>query len=280
MAEVMPHAKQIMEGCLKVMQAYQQVKGQQVLHEEALMTIGAIVSAVGKGFEFFMPHFVEHMRTGLTCHEDVQVCLVTVRMISGLSSALGRGILQYSDTILEILYQHLQNPNVDRKIKAAIMPVFGDMALELKGEFEKYLGPVLQMLHQASLTKLSDGPADSEDWIDYINCLREGVLDGYSSIVHGLKDAGKLHLFKQSVNGALDFVQCITQDNAANETVLKATVNFVGDLVLAFQAELTAHVGGAPFLNMLIQAARRSSDPKTVESASWLETVIRRARSN
>merc|ERR1712176_46147 len=151
--------------------------------------------------------------------------------------------------------------------------------MELKGDFEKYLGPVLQMLHQASQTKLSDGPADSEDWIDYINSLREGVLEGYSSIVHGLKDAGKLYLFKQSVNGALDFVQCITQDNAANETVLKATVNFVGDLVLAFQAELTAHVGGAPFLNMLIQAARRSSDPKTVESAAYLENVIRRARS-
>ena len=69
------------------------------------------------------------------------------------------------------------NGKVDRKIKAVIMPVFGDVALAIAGDFEKYLAPVLQMLSEASKTKLSADVTDpNDDGVDYLNSLREGVM--------------------------------------------------------------------------------------------------------
>merc|ERR1719382_1847178 len=214
-----------MEETLKVISAYQQVKGgAAVLQEEALLLAAALANAVGTNFERFMPHFAPHLKAGLENYEDVQVCKMATGVIGDLCRALEGKIITYCDTILQILYTNLQNTAVDRKIKALIMPCFGDIALAITGQFEKYLAPVVKMLQEASNTKISDGPADNEEWIDYLNTLREGVFEAYTGIIHGLKESGKLHLFKEHVNGVLIFVNLVSEDLQANELVMNGAV--------------------------------------------------------
>jgi len=271
---IAPAADKIMEEALKVISAYQQVRGgAQVLHEEALLLIVALANAAGAGFERFMPHFAPHLSVGLQNYEEVQVCLTTTRMVGDLCTALEGKIVSYCDTILQILYINLKNPAVDRKIKAAVMTCFGDIAMAISGDFEKYLGPVVQMLREASSTRLADGP-DSEEWIEYLNSLREGVLEAYSGIIHGLKESGKLQLFKEHVNTVLMLVKEITEDQTSQMPVIKAAVGVVGDLVLVFQTELTAYVGKAPFLGQLVQLAIRSQEPKLLQNAQWLQGML------
>mmetsp|Transcript_85121 Transcript_85121/g.150554 ORF Transcript_85121/g.150554 Transcript_85121/m.150554 type:complete len:857 (-) Transcript_85121:127-2697(-) len=275
--EVAPVADKVMEEALKVITAYQQVRGgAQVLQEEALLLIAALANAVGAQFERFMPHFAPHLSAGLQNYDEVQVCLMTTGIVGDLCRALEGKIMTYCDTILNILYNNLQNTAVDRKIKAAIMTCFGDLALAIGGEFEKYLVPVVQMLREASSTRLADGPADNEEWVEYLNTLREGVLEAYSGIIHGLKDSGKLHLFKEHVNTVLTFVKDITEDKSASDSVMKACIDVVGDMVMVFQTELTAHVGTAPFLGQLVQFAARSQDPRLQQNAQWLQGMLQK----
>eukprot|EP00933_Yihiella_yeosuensis_P040602 TRINITY_DN34928_c0_g1_i1.p1 TRINITY_DN34928_c0_g1~~TRINITY_DN34928_c0_g1_i1.p1 ORF type:complete len:861 (+),score=189.92 TRINITY_DN34928_c0_g1_i1:119-2701(+) len=275
--QVQPAADRIMEEALKVISAYQQVRGgAQVLQEEALLLVAALANAVGANFERFMPHFAPHLRVGLQNYDDVQVCLMSTGVVGDLCRALEGKIIIYCDTILEILYTNLQNPAVDRKIKAAIMTCFGDIALAITGEFEKYLTPVVKMLMEASATRISDGPANNEEWIEYLNSLREGVLEAYTGIIHGLRDAGKLHLFKEHVNAVLHFVKDITEDSTVSESVMKATIGVVGDLVFVFQQELTAHLGQAPFLHQLVAYASRSTDPLVQQNAAWLRSLLQK----
>ena len=273
--KVAPLADQIMSEALKVISAYQQVRGgAQVLHEEALLLIVALANAAGSGFERFMPHFAPHLTVGLQNYEEIQVCLTTTRMVGDLCTALEGKVAKYCDMILEILYTNLKNPAVDRKIKAAVMTCFGDIAMAITGDFEKYLGPVVQMLREASSTRLADGPADSEEWIEYLNSLREGVLEAYSGIIHGLKESNKLPLFKEHVNTVLMLVKEISEDQTSQMPVIKAAVGVVGDLILVFQTELAAYVGKAPFLSNLVQIAIRSQEPKLLQNANWLQTML------
>eukprot|EP00435_Cladocopium_sp_Y103_P041747 s761_g11.t1 len=273
--QIAPLADKIMEEALKVISAYQQVRGgAQVLHEEALLLVVALANAAGSGFDRFMPHFAPHLTVGLQNYEEVQVCLTTTRMVGDLCTALEKKIGGYCDMILEILYTNLKNPAVDRKIKAAVMTCFGDIAMAITGDFEKYLGPVVQMLREASSTKLADGPADNEEWVEYLNLLREGVLEAYSGIIHGLKESGKLHLFKEHVNTVLMLVKEISEDQTSQMPVIKAAVGVVGDLILVFQQELTAYVGKAPFLSQLVQTAIRSQEPKLLQNAHWLQGML------
>jgi importin subunit beta-1 len=275
--KVLPAADRIMIETLKVISAYQTVKGgAQVLQEEALLLATATANAVGVEFERFMPHFAPHLRVGLQNYDDVQVCTMATGVIGDLCGALKGKIITYCDTILQILYTNLQNPAVDRKIKAAIMPCFGDIALAIQGDFEKYLAPVVQMLLEASNTRLQDGPANNEEWVEYLNTLREGVLEAYTGIVHGLKDAGKLHLFKEHVMSVLHFVQVISEDSSVSEAVMKAALGVVGDLVMGFQQELTMHLGNAPFLARIVEYAARCQDPGIRQNASWLQSLLQK----
>ena len=113
-----------------------------------------------------------------------------------------------------------------------------------------------------------------EEWVEYLNLLREGVLEAYSGIIHGLKESGKLHLFKEHVNTVLMLVKEISDDQTSQLPVIKAAVGVVGDLILVFQQELTAYVGQAPFLSQLVQTAIRSQEPKLLQNAHWLQGML------
>lgn len=277
--QIQPAANKVMEETLKVIAAYQQVKGTpNVLHDEALGLASELARAIGANFECFMPHFAPQLKVGLENFEDVEVCLNATRVIGDLCRALDDKIITYCDTFLQILYTNLQNTAVDRKIKAAIMPCFGDIALAITGQFEKYLAPVVKMLQEASITKVTDGPPDNEDWIDYLNLLREGVFEAYTGIIHGLRESGKLPLFKEHVNGVLLFVEMTSTDTTVSESVMKAAVGVVGDLVQAFQQELASHLGNAPFLVRLAEYASRSQDPRVKKDAQWLQGLLNQYR--
>mmetsp|Transcript_29930 Transcript_29930/g.80044 ORF Transcript_29930/g.80044 Transcript_29930/m.80044 type:complete len:868 (+) Transcript_29930:124-2727(+) len=275
----LPVADRIMEEALKVICAYKAVKGgAPVLQEEALLLVAALANAVGAGFERFMPHFAPHLQVGLANYEDQQVCFMAVGVVGDLCRALEGKMAAYCDTILETLYGNIVNGAVDRKIKAAIMSCFGDIALAIAGDFEKYLQPVVRMLQQAASTKITDSPDMSEEWVDYLNSLREGVLDAYTGIIHGLKESNKLHLFKEHVNGVLLFVKDICEDNSGtvSESVMKAAVGCVGDCLFSFQQELAVYVAGAPFLMRLVEYSSGCSDPGIRNTASWLQGLLQR----
>jgi len=274
-------ADQVMEGALQVVTAYQQVKGgAPCLHEEALMLIQTIAYGVGTQFDRYMPMFATHLKVGLENYEDVHVCSLSVGILGDLARLLEKDLLKYVEPFLEILYRLLVNEKVDRKIKSAIMPVFGDIALAIAGNFEKYLPPVLDMLHEASKTKLPADVTDPNDeWVDYLNTLREGVMQAYTGIIHGLKDANRLELFKAHVNNLITFVQDICNDKCTNEEVLKATLGVLGDVILAFQQELVVHLQTptfSPCLQNLVQFAARTSDPTTQRNGQWLQSLLQR----
>jgi importin subunit beta-1 len=273
---VLPLADRIMEEALKVIVAYQsQVKGGGI-QEEALMLIDALANAIGLHFERFMPHFVQHLRVGLQNFEATQVCLLSTAVVGDLCRALGGKIITYCQPILETLFSNLQNAAVDRKIKAPILICFGDIAEAITGEFERFLTPVVKMLQEASSTRLNSIPVVTEDWIEYLNSLREGVLDAYTHIIHGLREANKLHLFKEHVNGVLTFVSEISEDTTVSEAVMKATVGVVGDLVFAFQQELTMHLAGQQWLVRIFEYASRSSDVSIKQTAAWMQQLLQR----
>jgi hypothetical protein len=49
------------------------------------------------------------------------------------------------------------------------------------------------MLQQAQTVCSVVTDAEDEDMVEYINLLREGILEAYSGIIQGLNDASKVH---------------------------------------------------------------------------------------
>jgi len=277
--KVLQQASQMMDESLKVLFAYQQVKkSQQVLQEEALLLIIALIRVLGVNFEIFMQAFAPFLQVGLQNVEDTSTCHMSIIAVGDLCSALGKNIAPYSDAIIQLLYANLQKPNVDLKIKVATVACFGDMALAITDAFEKHLPGVVNIMEQAANIRFKDRLANDEEWKENVHSLREGVLEGYASIVNGLKGTNKLDSFKPYVMGIISFVKNIIEDPPVSGVVLKAALSVVGDLIIVFQRELMAHLvlHDLQFLTKLVEYASRFPDDTVVERAKWLGSLIQR----
>lgn len=193
------------------------------------------------------------------------------------ANMLGLVFAKYAEPLVQQLISNVHNKDVDRKIKLATIISLGDIALSLKSAFVPALDPVLQVLQMAGSTEISDIDLDNVDWVDYVNRLRESVLEAYISIMHGLNDGKEIGAFKNSVNAVLLLISRIVNDykrQVVSNDVMKQACSALGDLVSFFQKELTAHLKNAPFVEDIVRFASSSSDTNVASSLNWLRTGL------
>jgi importin subunit beta-1 len=87
----------------------------------------------------------------------LQVCLSTVGVLGDVCRNVEAEILPYCDEIMSLLVVNLGREDVHRNIKPNILSAFGDIALVIGDNFEKYLEAVLRVLKQAMSLSVSSG---------------------------------------------------------------------------------------------------------------------------
>ena len=80
----------------------------------------------------------------------LQVCIAAVGVVGDLCRALNAKLLPYGDDIMVQLVENLSNDSVHRSVKPQIISVFGDVALAIGVEFQKYFSVVMTTLSQAT----------------------------------------------------------------------------------------------------------------------------------
>ena len=116
-----------------------------------------------------MPHFRPFLSLGLSNYEEHQVCAVAIGVVGDICRALEAKVLPYCDEIVHLLLRNLQNPALNRNVKPPILSCFGDIALAVGGQFEKYMQVTMSMLVQASGTAIDP---NNPDLVDYLNQVR------------------------------------------------------------------------------------------------------------
>merc|ERR1711871_416213 len=223
-------ATQIMQSLLRVFSAPHAVS-----HEESFMAIGAVANATGEKFLIYMEHLKPCLIMGLRTFEEFNVCAVAVGICGDISRALGPQIKDFCDEIITCLLQLLQHPELNRSVKPAVISCFGDIALAIGDEFQKYLQVVLTMLGQAAQTQVPD---DDEDLIEYLNSLRDGILEAYTGIIQGLAEHKKEDMVQPYVPGMVALIKAIHDDQNRYDNVTKSACGVVGDLAHSLGAKV------------------------------------------
>jgi len=266
--------------CDAMMALFLQVFGAKnsTVHEEALMAVGAVSTATEAGFEKYMMHFRPFLSLGLSNYEEHQVCQVAVGVVGDICRALEAKVEPYCDEIVGLLLRDLQNPNLNRNVKPPILSCFGDIALAVGGGFEKYMQITMDMLVQASQTRVD---ASNPDMLDYLNQLREGIFEAYTGILQGLRTGDKAAAFEPYVIKALEFLgQLATelQTSPPSDEVMRAAVGVVGDLACTLGVRFKVLAKQAPhkdYLKLLLKEARSpNSSDSTKQVAMWAHQQI------
>ena len=222
------------------------------------------------------------LRAGLQNHEAYQVCAAAVGVVGDLSRSIEAKLQPYCDGIVNLLGANLTNAHLDKSVKPPILSVFGDIALAIGLQFERYVPTVMAMLDQASKTQID---TEDEDLAEYANSLRQGILESYTGILQGLNEregADQPQLqqllgpFSQNI---LRFVHELAQESlksaqtasgAITLAVEKAAVGVLGDLVYVLGAPVKQQL--APYrahFQPLFDACTRTGDQDTIALANW-----------
>lgn len=237
--------------------------------EEALLAVGALVNAMGTEFLKYMDAFFPYIETGLQNFTEYQVCTETVEVVGDLCRALGPYIAKYCDKIMFFLLNDLQAQNLHRSVKPSILSCFGDIALAIEGQFEKYLPYALTMLGSASSLSIQTQQvaADDEDMIDYNNALRNGILEAYSGLFQGFKsNKQQLSAFHDHAREIIGFIESIYQDPNRSDSVTKNAVWVLGDLADTLE-NAGPFFAEKPFYQKFLMECKQ--DASLGETAQW-----------
>lgn len=258
--------------------------GSSGVQEDTLLAVGVLIEVVGEKFTNYLPAFKDFLFAALHNPSEYQACIVAVGVVGDICRAIGRGVMEYCDSIMTFLLEDLSNPDVHRSVKPHILSVFGDIALAVGPEFKKYLNVVLQTLQQAAQAQVDKS---DYDMVDYLNELREGCLESYTGIIQGLKGDGKepspdVFLVKDHIIFMLTFIEAIALDEDHSDGVIAASSGLLGDLCSAFGGSFGANllklIDSKPKISDLLQEGRRSKTSKTKSLAVWATKEMRKLR--
>lgn len=249
------------------------------VQEDALMAVSTLVDLLGEQFLKYMDAFKPYLYMGLKNHQEHQVCVAAVGLTGDICRTLRAGSAPYCDEIMTLLLRNLNEASLHRSVKPQILSVFGDIALGIGAEFKKYLAVVLQMLNQAS--QLQVNPNDY-DMVDYLNELRESVLEAYTGIVQGLKGADRapnsdIRLLEPHIGGMVQYLTNIAADPEITDSTIAVLAGLIGDLCAAFGQPLLTFIDNE-HISKVLQDGKKSRTGRTKQLSTWAAKEMKKLR--
>eukprot|EP00560_Eucampia_antarctica_P001553 CAMPEP_0197832544 /NCGR_PEP_ID=MMETSP1437-20131217/15264_1 /TAXON_ID=49252 ORGANISM="Eucampia antarctica, Strain CCMP1452" /NCGR_SAMPLE_ID=MMETSP1437 /ASSEMBLY_ACC=CAM_ASM_001096 /LENGTH=868 /DNA_ID=CAMNT_0043435975 /DNA_START=24 /DNA_END=2630 /DNA_ORIENTATION=+ len=266
--DLVPCADAIMTNLLQVLQ----VKNA-TCHEEAFSAISAICTQLEADFEKYMAALQPFLMMGLSNFEAYHVCSIAVGLVGDIARNIEAKIQPYCNDIMSALMHALQNQTFHRSVKPPLLSCFGDIALAIGAGFEPYVQVSLMMLMQASQTR---APDDDEELFDYVNQLREGILEAYTGIFQGLKDGNRVEILLPYVEAITGFLELIAADENPDVEVLSKSAGLLGDIANSLGSRVKEQLS-KPFVNSILKEAHELGDQSTMETCTWANGEIQRA---
>jgi len=265
--ELLPYCDSIMTNFLQVLQSKNAT-----CHEEALSATSAIANILEGEFVKYMPSLQPFLMTGLRNFEAYQVCTVAVGLVGDISRAIEGAMKPFCDEIMSALIEALQNSALHRSVKPPVLSCFGDIALAIGAGYESYLQVSLMMLLQAAQTR---APEDDDDLIDYVNMLREGILEAYTGIIQGLKDGNRTDLVLPYIDAIMGFLEMLASDrkNDYDNEVLGKAVGLVGDIGSSLGGQIKEQIR-QPYVMELLKEGHATGDATIMDTCNWASSVV------
>jgi importin subunit beta-1 len=267
---VLPHTDSAMEvlcGVLSVKNCSCQ--------EECFSAISAITDTIEGDFVKYMNVLAPLIVSGLKNFEAYQVCIVAVGLVGDISRSIESAMVPYCDDIMNAMVEDLKDSSIHRSVKPPVLSAFGDIAMAIGGAYQPYLQFSMLMLMQASNTTV---PPGDEDLVEYLNLLRESILEAYVGIIQGLRDGDLLKEFYPYVDQIFLFLEQIAVDPNRDEYVLTKAVGLVGDFAQLMGPAIKDKImNKQPVVQKLLQDAANSGDASLVETSAWARSVIQQA---
>lgn len=121
---------------------------------------------------------------------------------------------------------------------------------------------------------LQGANSQDEEFFEYNNQLRTGIIDAFSGMLQGLgRVKAEQHLQQQSTF-MVEFIGTIVQDKNRDENVTKVAVGLLGDIASSVPS-LGQVFTSKPWIKEIIEECYNSEVSGMRDTAEWAATAIR-----
>jgi len=266
--DVMPFSDSIMQCVLQVLQ-----ERNAIAHAEAFLAAGSLADSMEAGFDKYVSTLHPYIINGIQNSDAYQVCAVAVGLIGDICRAIEGRMQPYCDSIMSAVMQSLQNQQLHRSVKPPLISCFSDIALAIGAAYEPYLQHSLMMMMQASQTR---APDDDDDFIEYVNLLREAILEAYTGIIQGLADGKKINLLLPYAEPIFQLLELISNEGHFDMAVLGKCIGLIGDLASCAGPGVARYLN-QPHIHSLLQSGRTSYNENTQATTVWATEAVQQA---
>ncbi|WWC67728.1 uncharacterized protein I206_101640 [Kwoniella pini CBS 10737] len=265
-----PFADRIMTNLLSLIQASGKHAG---VLEDAFATVGGLASALEAGFGKYMEHFTPFLFSALASFEDWQVAQAAVYVGSDIARAVNDGLIPYAERLMVALIDLLRSPVVQRQVKPNAITTIGEVALAIGGGFRPYLETTMSILSQAGSTSAAPG---DEAMIDFVQTMRESIVDAFIGIMNGVKDSD-VAAMQPYVPGIMGFLKTCWADEDRTDSFGTASLGLIGDFAEAYKGSIRDELL-QDWVQQAIQWGRtRSGNKRAKTNAAYAQNAIKNA---
>ena len=262
---VKPYARSMIDLYVQI---FKSSGGSAYVHEDALMAVGSVATALENDFLPFVDEVMPYITKGLSAVQQHAVCTASVGALSDIARAIGPNFARLNcDNIMHLLTAAAKNQALHRSVKPHILAAFGDIANAINDKFTRYLSTVAQILVWAAKTPKRP---DDEDFCLYVDNLREGILDGYTGILQGLRNGPHPQgdAFRPFITDLVNLVDLVWSDRDRTAAAELAVVGVIGDLATTVGKPAAASLK-RPSILAILQQSSRHDDTEMREMAAW-----------
>eukprot|EP00826_Nyctotherus_ovalis_P005314 TRINITY_DN1119_c0_g1_i11.p1 TRINITY_DN1119_c0_g1~~TRINITY_DN1119_c0_g1_i11.p1 ORF type:complete len:656 (+),score=201.52 TRINITY_DN1119_c0_g1_i11:709-2676(+) len=249
-------------------------KQRKAVFEEGMLALSGLIIAVGKDFLPHMEAFGPYLVYGLKSYNEAALCRISVGCVADLARTLEENMSQYLGQLMPILLELLRSGDTDRGVKLVVISVLSDLALHTGQFFITYLKDILEIFKSASEVAVQPVNDDDPELPIYFEQLKECLLESYTGLVLGAKDANGMGVFQEYVPGIFGFMAVLGQECGQMKwEMLKAVCGLIGDLVSLLGKSIKDYIS-APFIGQMLKRLEQSPSENDRTVASWVNKAI------
>ncbi|WVQ84051.1 hypothetical protein IAT38_006196 [Cryptococcus sp. DSM 104549] len=241
--------------------------------EEAFSTAGAIATALEPTFVKYMEAFSPFVFTALNTYEDQAVAQSAVFVIADIARAINEALQPYAQPILVGLIELLRSPVVHRSVKPNAITAIGEVAMAVGGGFLPFLETTMSILSQAGSTA---APPGDEVMIEFVQTMRESIVDAFIGIMNGLKETdGGAQAMLAYVPGILNFLQTCWADESKNDQFCASSLGLIGDFASCYKGAIRDELMSNWIQEAISAGKSRNASKSMKTNASYAQHSIK-----
>eukprot|EP01126_Amoeba_proteus_P002905 TRINITY_DN10945_c0_g4_i3.p1 TRINITY_DN10945_c0_g4~~TRINITY_DN10945_c0_g4_i3.p1 ORF type:complete len:388 (-),score=80.33 TRINITY_DN10945_c0_g4_i3:106-1269(-) len=269
--EIIPVCDHIFTVSLQLLES----KIDQIVEEDVFTYLGSIANIIHQDFSKYCPQLFPKILAALNNWNAHQTCTSALNLIGDISRALGTSLTPVCDTLMTILFQLVSLPELHVSVKAAIISLFGDIAMAIGDNYKIYMEHVMAVVKVTtdSLIQTQWEEMDDYEAIEMMNLLRQALSEAYQGLIQGVGETNS-SLFRPYVDTVMSFVAHVSQDVRRSESVTIGAVGIIGDLIDIYQEEMKQLMSQPFILKFLEEAEEQIQDEQGQETVEFTKKQL------